>query len=847
MKSVRGVNILSTARVSPTALAVITIIFISIMLPGLTSIIEIQKDHLAEPNQSPPPISLPVKSFRADEFGNDTLVIEGEYFVDNKNWELNKNLFVEEGASLILNSTDLFINTGQAPKWIYVSTEAELVMRDAMIDVDPLTNSYAYSIIINGELDMENSTINSSGISKIYDYQDWETEYSFILENAVGRINNSIFSYNKNILVINSSLTVSNSMITNHSVGFIITNSTFIVDSCRFLNNYNDLYIYLADDFKITNSTFDFYSYDTYNVFRLYNAVGIVAWASTGIIQDCLITGKHYGTQISDSVIEIINNAYLFNFESVRISNGELTVENCNFEFLVKTGDIPLEYVDFIVNEFAVSGYNSVLYIGNSTFMNYTTGVALTYSTLSVFNCTISNSYVGIDCSLGGLFCDYLNINNNDIGIFMSQSRGRVLYSTVSSNGIGIRLHETEMLLIDNEIIDNERWGVIHEGYGWDLEFEGENFYSAVEDSSSTNGLGNLARTYRVKAEVYDLFNISIFKAKVELENSCIETYSVQGDFYFEDGIYTDSKGQCLLGELIEFVMIDGYEKIYCDDYTITASYEVNNNLIVNNRTLLKLDGSYKGEMIRFILPLPNYSIDTSTFELSKDNLKRGDILKVSAVINYAGPVSFDLPPVKVSLFIDNKRISSVDVTNLSEEGGAQVVEFNWEAENQVSYPFRVDQRRIAIKIEPEDDIEYPEAVYEDDNYISTYVKIDVEARSPSDSWAFSSSSPLALGLFLRGIVALISVILISLWWFFIRKPMKPGNEDEVEGVDKIEDKQKEGLRRPGRGIPRHRESPVRPGGPGRPSGRPPDRFSRPIRPDRPGRQFNRRPPPGFK
>jgi hypothetical protein len=724
--------------------------------------------------------------------------INGTVEVDCEEWEIQQNITISKNSVLIINNTHMKMNTWSRALSIFVLPGGELILKNSLIE--PINNVFGYHIYIYGNLTLINSTISYCGQrSPFVDIKG--TVEGIVMVNGFATIENSTIDYNSIFQVWSSNVDIKNSIITNCSTGIELFNSTFKAERCGFINNYEDIKLQYLAEFEISDSIFDSLSLYTllpeieyYGIHNPYGNPG--SYSGSGLIENCTFQGKNQAISFNGGRNTIQNSTFYYNVNNVMQMGGILNVSGCSFDHPNDPFDINLVAYE---NNYGVLAYwfTEEVNIDNCTFNHMASSIILEYSGINRINdCIFTNSGKGVEMMSGIFEGNNLTAENCEIGIQFVNSQCNLTNSRLTSNTIGIQLEWAQVILRDNEIAKNTAWGIVQQGFCWDyvqeaiiecINFSGYNFPDPTDGSyaENKNGIGNLATLRELKLHVTGSQRDYIGSVDVKLENDLIEQYNKDGVIYMVEETKTDYSGNCQLGMLIDHVIIDGYEKTYCESYKLTASIQLTDDIVIKNETYIET-GKLWSQLQTIYLELPDLSLSDSGFILSNAAVIPGEILKANTTLYYTGPEDLELPPINVSMYVDGVLVDSVQLDNLSGPYNDLDIELEWKAETGgVPMPNGVEDRQVKIIIEMPDGLEYDRGSYNPERDNSVTRRILILNEEGDDPWHISGSTPLASATFFGAIVLGVLIIILLIRYIIIRgrrKGEEPPEQQVPEG-----------------------------------------------------------------
>ncbi|UCH89785.1 MAG: hypothetical protein JSV49_03825 [Thermoplasmata archaeon] len=772
---------------------VVTALLFTTILSINTGVDNVEMDGSGEPIQAGP--TEPNYGTSTQEFESDipgTFVastraenktdytISDKTIIENLEWVIDRLVYVEDGGELIIINSSVLMDTSEDVLFIYVYPGGKLTISNSSIGLaEPSTSSInGYALIVEGEIVMENSSMSYSGYTNL-DRINKLLFDGFYIERGSAYFNNISFNANNNIRIHNSTLILNDTSITNNNNGLILYQTNFTIDNCTFKNNNVDLAVDFSNDFEILNSVFS--HDDEYIYLNKEYTMGIDLFGCSGTIYNCYIYSKHTGLEVNGGTLEINNSLFYFNTR-------EITAYECTVDIYNTTIDNPYasDYFTFnevILNEWGIYGMNTDMYVYNLTLNNCSNGLAYSISNIYISNSTLTNSNAGLNCEFSHLEADNLTLTGNDRGAEVWFSTANISNCQISDNTIGITSYYTDTMLDSNRIINNTAWGIVTPWYIKDIEFVGDNFPIPAGWSTDqpTNGNGNLVLIRELYVEIKDLYNNPLGNVKIDVESDCEKYYGDDDILYKVDNPTTDPSGWCHLGWLIEYVIITGYDRVYCGDYTITASYMLDEKLEIKNSTVINLKDFYDYK-IHMQLALPNFYLDESEFKLSHSSISAGETLTVTTVIHYMGQGNLDFSGVEVKFYVDFVEIQSVKVEGLSKDKTSQELTFTWEAETGVPMEKKVGQRMVQVSIDIPESWEYQKGniSYRNDNSLSKSIDINIEEED--EGWVLTLDEE-GVAAFVCVIFIIINIIVFVAVWRRYKKKRKEkkAKEDEEE------------------------------------------------------------------
>jgi hypothetical protein len=743
------------------------------------------------------------------------LVVDDRSVISDKNWTVMHNIIVRSGGELIVNNTRVVMESEEKMIVIAVEPGGRLTLINSsfsVLDEGDIINEmpffYGFKFDINGDLFMSNSTISYTGYNNSIAHSDqsvigntkkWRFRGFTVLGGSC-EIRDSKFENNTGLYFTNSSLKIYDSKIVDGVSGFVLENTSLEVDNCTFLDDLFNVRIIDTVYYYISNSIFK-----SSNIF-LSSEDGLTAINSNGHIENCTFEMIHVATASFGGVFVIRNSTFIDNEYAMIAGDSYIHWENNSADDSGRIGkyayygignqiigiqaddcDVVMKNSSFSNTGLGAVFSNSDVYIENCLFNDSQASATFTDSDVYIENSLFEDSEGSLSFLSSEMTVRNITITNHTIGMEMLSSTCSVLNSTISENVIGIQTQDSILVLHENEIVNNTDWGIVSEIS--DVRFSGENFVPPPgwPVAKAVNGLGNLVEIAGFKVDVYDSFDLPLVYMDVKIESECFNEYHMKSEFlsfYYYNATTTDTFGQAEFYWLIEYVMVNGYEKIYCTDYTVTAWYQFSGGNLIENSTMVNLE-TYSGESVMLTLDLPNISMNESELQLSKSKVKKGETLTLKTKAHYTGPSNVNIPAFDAILYIDGVELQIIKITDLSPNNPEVELEFSWVAESEVPYPEQIESRLIKVVMDIPDDFEYNVGTtrFTSDNDVTARVDIDIERR---DEGRFRSGSMLTWYLFLFGIFILIMIPIIIAFAVIKRREKKKiadlrGSREEEE------------------------------------------------------------------
>jgi len=724
----------------------------------------------------------------ASRAGEGGLVVEKSLIISDTDWIIEENVTVRPGGELVVNNTRVVVKSPEYRVEIYVEPGGMLVLENSSFGVldegqtiYSMPEFHGYGFVIKGGLAMQGTNITNTGMNNlikpsdqsVVGYKNIFTFNGFDVKGGEVDIVNSTFYSNKEISFDGSDVRINDSYFLGNYCAVECNNTSIAIDNCTFDDNILNLEFTNCENYIITNSSVNTTSYST------VSATGFEISQSTGEIRNCTFMYTDLAVGLFSSIGSIFNCTFINNGLAIASYYSVIEIENV----YVSTGFFKnYSYTDAKEMRVGMFIHNSHAAISES-IVKYTV-VALTLSIAEAVldNCSFSESDSGISSGGSEISARNITLYNNTIGFEMTNTICSIANSAVEKNLIGIDTGDCLLVLNDNRIANNTEWGIVSRDS--DIRFYGENFpgNEGVLAEISANGLGNLVAVTDLEVIVTDIYNWPLILKRVFIESECIRNYIAPSEylsFDFANRSQTDYNGYTEFKSIIEYIIITGYEKIYCEEITVTAESDLSQGITLKNSTSVNME-TYTGDPVVLELELPNIYLNESDLLISKSHVKKGETLSVKTKVLYSGPSGIIVPDFNVILYIDSREIATVNVSGLSSENNEVEVEFKWVAESDVPLPGKVESRLIKVNLDLPDDLEYTSGTnrYISDNQVTGRVEIDIPQEK---GWSFSSSSMLTWVLLMCGSFILILIVLVTPVILYRRSRKKSLEEEEQE------------------------------------------------------------------
>lgn len=720
------------------------------------------------------------KAFK--EYDESAIIIESVTIVENKNWDIKQDIVVKPGAVLIINSTRMTFDTTAENISVIVEPGGKLYINSCELTS---TKIYKYSIEIYGSIEINNTRVSLCGYSTLYLGINDITD-GILIWNGSATFTDSSFDFNDLIYSFNSNLIIKDTTISNSSNAIIASDINLTIENSSFIDNHSDLELYSCRNLSISDSSFDSLNLYQLQPWDYFSGISLNEYCS-GIIDNCLFYGKQNALNSYLSEIVVNHSVFYFNEKDIKMFYSDMHIENTRFDYPTAPDD---EFMYAYDKYGGIECEGGILHVDNSSFNNLTTCIYVTTSfygyeaSAAINDSKFTNSGTGIAVEGGIVTCDNLTVQKNGIGFqFAWGTRCNISNSDISLNNIGLTSDWALVYLENNFIGKNTGWGIVNSGYWFNEEsselkdtfnYIGENFPASSGKNYETlrNAIGNFAQLKRFDVVVTDENERPLGVIDIALENERHSELNANGDIYSVTSTTTDFGGYAQMGMLIEYLIIDDYEKEFCGDYKLTASYPLTGNLRLENITYIDPATVYNKMEIH--LQLPNLYLNESRFTLSSDSVKPGETLTVNTALHYTGPQYLTLPPINISLYIDGVLVDSVPINTPAGGSLEQPVELTWKAETgNVPMAKSVDERQVKIVIDMPEGLEYDKGTFDfiRDNSISTRVKIELEPEP--DEWTLTSGSPFASIVFFFMIILVVFIIVFLIRYIILKKTIK--------------------------------------------------------------------------
>jgi len=174
-----------------------------------------------------------------------------------------------------------------------------------------------------------------------------------------------------------------------------------------------------------------------------------------------------------------------------------------------------------------------------------------------------------------------------------------------NENGLTLSVNYERTVLENNRIVNNTHWGIIADGGADWIQFKGDNFPAPAGEPA--NGIGNLVALRAFTVYARDGLGKPLNGINVSIDSGCMDRYNPGDEILVFTDTRTDIDGDCTFTNLFSYVMIDGYNKIYCEEYTLRARIRLTDDITLEQNVKVDMKNTVNHT---FVFQLPNFYFD---------------------------------------------------------------------------------------------------------------------------------------------------------------------------------------------------------------------------------------------